>query len=97
MNRVNFVYLCLLNDTKPFNVLNKIIIYPLVAIIRFYQIVISPYTPSTCRYSPTCSHYAVEALRKRGLFTGIRLSVKRISGCHPWGRGGYDPVSEKRK
>jgi len=51
--------------------------------------------PATCRYQPTCSHYAKEALEKHGLFTGGKLAVKRIFSCHPWGGSGYDPVPEE--
>ncbi len=76
--------------------LTKIIATPFVWIVRFYQIAISPYTPSSCRFSPTCSHYAVEALQKHGLFSGGYLALKRILSCHPWGRSGYDPVPEKK-
>ncbi|MFM9988116.1 membrane protein insertion efficiency factor YidD [Flavobacterium sp.] len=61
-------------------------------VVRFYQIVISPLTPATCRFTPTCSHYTAEALQKHGLFKGTYLGVKRILSCHPWGRSGYDPV-----
>lgn len=63
--------------------------------VRFYQVAISPYTPSSCRYSPTCSSYAIEALKKHGLFYGGWLAIKRISSCHPWGGSGYDPVPPK--
>lgn len=75
--------------------LKRILIFPFLLLIRFYQIAISPYTPSSCRYSPTCSHYAVEALKVHGLFKGGWLAVKRISKCHPFGGSGYDPVPEK--
>lgn len=61
-------------------------------LVRIYQVMISPYTPSTCRYSPTCSHYTIEALKKHGALKGGRLSIKRIFSCHPWGGSGYDPV-----
>ncbi|MEO8235671.1 MAG: membrane protein insertion efficiency factor YidD [Flavobacterium sp.] len=61
-------------------------------VVRFYQIVISPLTPATCRFTPTCSHYTAEALQKHGLFKGGYLGAKRILSCHPWGRSGYDPV-----
>ncbi len=69
----------------------------LILLVRFYQAAISPYTPSTCRYSPTCSHYTIEALQKHGLFYGGWLSLKRIFSCHPWGGSGYDPVPEKKE
>jgi len=77
--------------------LKKILIYPFVLLIRGYQKFISPFTPSTCRYSPTCSHYAVEALEKHGLLKGGWLAIKRIGSCNPWGGSGYDPVPEKKK
>ncbi|NQY05957.1 MAG: membrane protein insertion efficiency factor YidD [Flavobacteriaceae bacterium] len=72
--------------------MKKILIFPLVFIIRFYQIAISPYTPATCRYHPTCSSYSLEALKKHGLFKGSYLAAKRILSCHPWGGSGHDPV-----
>jgi hypothetical protein len=67
-----------------------------VLLVRFYQLAISPYTPSTCRYEPSCSQYTLEALKKRGLFVGSWLSLKRIFSCNPWGGSGYDPVPEKK-
>ncbi len=72
--------------------LKKIMIAPFIGLIKIYQHIISPYTPVTCRYQPTCSHYTVEALQKHGLFKGGRLAIKRIFSCHPWGGKGYDPV-----
>jgi putative membrane protein insertion efficiency factor len=76
--------------------LRKIVILPFVLLVRFYQIVLSPLTPATCRFDPTCSQYMVEALRKHGLFYGGFLGIRRILSCHPWGRSGYDPVPEHR-
>jgi putative membrane protein insertion efficiency factor len=73
-------------------ILKKILIFPFLFVVRFYQIVISPLTPATCRFTPTCSHYTAEALQKHGLFKGGYLGAKRILSCHPWGRSGYDPV-----
>ncbi|MDO4782223.1 MAG: membrane protein insertion efficiency factor YidD [Capnocytophaga felis] len=72
--------------------LKKIFIFPFVLLVRFYQLFISPLKPPTCRYTPTCSQYALEALKKHGLFKGGRLALKRIFSCHPWGGSGYDPV-----
>jgi uncharacterized protein len=72
--------------------MKKILIWPFVAIIKFYQYAISPYLGPKCRYNPTCSHYALQALKKHGLFKGLWLSVKRIGSCHPWGGHGFDPV-----
>lgn len=63
-----------------------------VSAIEFYQVFISPLKPPTCRYSPTCSSYAMEAIKKYGVAKGIALAVKRIARCHPWAKGGYDPV-----
>ena len=60
--------------------------------IYFYKWVISPYTPASCRHEPTCSTYAVEAIKMHGPFTGGWLALKRLSKCHPWGTHGYDPV-----
>ena len=64
----------------------------LVAPIRFYRAFISPLTPPSCRFTPTCSQYAIEALRKHGPFRGLALAVWRILRCNPWGGSGYDPV-----
>ena len=64
----------------------------LVAPIRFYRAFISPLTPPSCRFTPTCSQYAIEALRKHGPFRGLALAVWRSLRCNPWGGSGYDPV-----
>ena len=72
--------------------LKKILIFPFVFLVRFYQTAISPFTPSACRFEPTCSSYMIEALQKHGLFYGGFLGIKRILSCHPWGKTGYDPV-----
>lgn len=77
--------------------MKKILIFPFILIIRFYQAAISPYTPATCRFSPTCSSYSLEALQLHGLIKGSWLAIKRIGKCHPWGGSGYDPVPEKDK
>ena len=65
---------------------------PLLALVKFYQYCISPLTPPSCRYVPTCSQYAVEALKKYGPIKGCWLTLKRLLRCHPWGGSGYDPV-----
>ena len=70
----------------------KILTFPFIVLIKIYQLFISPLFPSSCRYTPTCSHYTMEALKKYGLFKGGWLGIKRISRCHPWGGSGYDPV-----
>ncbi|MHB1681712.1 MAG: membrane protein insertion efficiency factor YidD [Bacilli bacterium] len=64
----------------------------LVALIKLYQVFISPLTPPSCRFYPTCSTYCVEALTKHGVLRGGVLSVRRIVRCGPWHPGGYDPV-----
>ena len=69
-----------------------LITYPFIWLVRFYQVAISPLKPPTCRFSPTCSTYAIEALRKYGLLKGGALALRRIMRCHPWGGKGYDPV-----
>lgn len=61
-------------------------------LIRAYQLLISPLFPSSCRYTPTCSQYGIEAIRKYGPFKGGWLTIKRIARCHPWGGHGHDPV-----
>jgi putative membrane protein insertion efficiency factor len=66
--------------------------YVLVFLITLYQKLLSPWLPPSCRYTPTCSQYAREALLKHGLFRGLLLAVKRLSRCHPFHAGGYDPV-----
>ncbi len=60
--------------------------------VYFYRYCISPFTPPSCRYTPTCSRYMVEAVMKYGIFKGGWLGVKRILRCNPWGGSGYDPV-----
>lgn len=62
--------------------------------IRFYRFFISPWLGSNCRYQPTCSAYALEALQKHGAIKGGWLALRRIGRCHPWGGDGYDPVPE---
>jgi putative membrane protein insertion efficiency factor len=73
----------------------SIITYPFIMLVRFYQLGISPFLPSACRYTPTCSQYTIEALQMHGLIKGSWLSLKRILSCNPWGGRGYDPVPQK--
>ena len=72
--------------------ISQLLTYPFILFVRFYQVAISPLKPPTCRFSPTCSTYALEALKKYGLLKGGRLALRRIMRCHPWGGSGYDPV-----
>jgi putative membrane protein insertion efficiency factor len=66
--------------------------YLFVALITLYQKLLSPWFPDACRFTPTCSQYAKEAMLKHGLLRGLGLSLKRLSKCHPFHAGGYDPV-----
>lgn len=72
--------------------IKKILSFPLIVLVRFYQICISPLKPPTCRFTPTCSAYAIEALRKHGPLKGLYHTIRRLLRCHPWGGSGYDPV-----
>jgi uncharacterized protein len=74
------------------NQLFKILALPFIGLIRIYQKGISPLLGAQCRFTPTCSHYGVEALKKHGIFKGSWLTIKRVVRCHPWGGSGYDPV-----
>ena len=65
-----------------------------ILVIRSYQRVISPVLPPSCRFQPTCSHYAITAIERFGLLRGGWLALKRIGRCHPWNPGGYDPVPQ---
>lgn len=70
----------------------QLFVWLLLLPIYFYKVAISPLTPPSCRYTPSCSTYAVEAIRKHGPLRGLYLAVRRILRCHPWGGSGYDPV-----
>jgi uncharacterized protein len=74
------------------NAIKKVLTLGMIGVIRFYQGAISPYLPNSCRYTPTCSQYGVEAIRKHGPFKGGWLTLKRLGSCNPWGGSGYDPV-----
>ena len=60
--------------------------------LRVYKVAVSPLLPPACRYTPTCSEYAMEAIERHGVWTGGWLATRRVLSCHPWSRGGYDPV-----
>jgi len=66
--------------------------WPLIGLVKVYQYTLGAFLPNACRYQPTCSNYALEALRLWGPFKGSWLALKRISRCHPWGGHGHDPV-----
>ena len=74
----------------------KVAILVLQALIRGYQLVLSPLLPPSCRYLPSCSDYAVEAIGRHGAIVGVGLAVRRLARCHPWGSSGYDPVPDPR-
>ena len=63
-----------------------------ILLIRFYQGAISPYLMPSCRFTPSCSEYGIEAIKKHGAFKGGWLTIKRLSRCHPWGGSGFDPI-----
>lgn len=68
--------------------------WPLIKLVRFYQVAISPWLGNNCRFDPTCSNYAIEALQAYGPLRGTWLAMKRMGRCHPWGGSGYDPVPD---
>ncbi|WP_114354147.1 membrane protein insertion efficiency factor YidD [Saliterribacillus persicus] len=70
--------------------------YIFISLIKFYQKFISPLTPPSCRFYPSCSHYSMESFKRFGVIKGAYLSTKRIIKCHPFHSGGFDPVPEKK-
>lgn len=66
--------------------------WPFVFLVKLYQWFISPFLPNACRFTPTCSQYAIIALQKHGAIKGLWLAAKRLAKCHPWGSHGHDPV-----
>lgn len=75
--------------------LNRIAALPLIGLVWGYRLLISPLVmPCSCRFMPSCSAYALEALRRHGAFKGAWLTVRRLARCHPWGGSGYDPVPD---
>ncbi len=77
--------------------LGTLLAWPLLALVWLYRILISPWLGNNCRYEPTCSKFALEALREHGAFRGTWLAARRIGRCHPWGGSGYDPVPDRTK
>ncbi len=78
-------------------VLRLILGAPVILLVKIYQWIISPLLPQSCRYTPTCSVYMIDAIKIWGPFKGTYLGLKRIASCHPWGGHGHDPVPEKKK
>ncbi len=72
--------------------MKRIVTFVLLIPIYFYRYAISPMKPATCRFTPTCSVYAIESIKKHGPVKGLVLALKRLLKCHPWGGSGYDPV-----
>ena len=75
--------------------LNRIVTFPLILLIRGYQLIVSPMLGSNCRFLPTCSEYAMKSFKTYGLIKGSFLTIKRIGKCHPFGDHGYDPIPTK--
>jgi putative membrane protein insertion efficiency factor len=80
------------NKLSVKNTLKFVFSFPFILLIKLYQWIISPWIGPACRFTPTCSHYGIEAFKKYGPVKGLWLTVRRISKCHPWGGSGYDPV-----
>lgn len=80
------------NGLSVMNTFKYVFSFPFILLIKLYQWIISPWIGPSCRFTPTCSHYGIEALKKYGPVKGLWLTVKRISKCHPWGDSGFDPV-----
>ena len=76
--------------------MNKIILYPLIFLIKIYQTILSPLLGQNCRFLPTCSEYSINSLKVYGVIKGSFLAIKRISNCHPFGGHGYDPIPKKK-
>ena len=74
------------------SIFKRICALPLIALVKLYQLCISPFTPPSCRFTPTCSQYGLEAIQKYGAFKGSLLALWRILRCNPFSHGGYDPV-----
>jgi len=84
------------NYPKPLekhpNKILGILSLPFIVLVKLYQWIISPWLGPKCRYTPTCSEYAIESFKKYGPIKGLWLTIKRVSKCHPWGGHGHDPV-----
>jgi len=74
--------------------LSRVLAKPFIGLVRLYRVAISPLLGMNCRYQPTCSSYAIEALERFGVLRGGWLAIRRIARCHPWGGSGYDPVPD---
>jgi len=72
--------------------MSRLLALPMIALVRFYRLILAPIMPASCRFYPSCSSYSLDALGRYGAFKGARLSLTRILKCHPFHPGGYDPV-----
>ena len=77
--------------------LGRVLAWPLLGLVWLYRLLVSPWLGNNCRYDPSCSQYALDALRAHGAFRGSLLAVQRIGRCHPWGGSGYDPVPPREQ
>ena len=80
--------------SRTIGYLNLVLAWPLILLVRIYQWFVSPLFGAPCRFHPSCSHYALEALRVHGPFRGTWLAFRRVGRCHPCGGSGYDPVPD---
>jgi len=100
VRKSNFLYFCLIGEIVMQGILRfimKVLSWILLVPVYFYKYALSPLIPASCRHVPTCSQYAIEAIKIHGPFKGLWLAIRRISRCHPWGTHGYDPVPPKGK
>ena len=79
------------------NAVSRLLAQPLIWLVKLYRVAISPWLGGNCRFDPTCSNYAIEALQRHGVLRGSWLAARRIARCHPWGGSGYDPVPSDRR
>ena len=77
--------------------MNKILIKAVILLINIYKYFFSPLLGNKCRFLPSCSDYAYEAITSKGVIKGGALAIKRLTKCHPWGKSGYDPVNKQKK
>lgn len=80
------------NIKRLFKKVSSILAMACIGLVRFYQVVISPLKGPTCRFYPTCSQYSIQAFKKYGFLKGLWLTLRRVSKCHPFHPGGYDPL-----
>lgn len=82
--------------SRPAEVLSRAVSSALLGLIAFYRLAVTPWLPPRCRFAPSCSAYATEAIERFGPLEGARLAILRVARCHPWHAGGYDPVPAAR-